>query len=184
MTDKVKVDLLGLRRKGQIEELKKKRNGKDFNLKKVASNRLLGKKDGIDSWFYSKDRNHVYIIGDNGSFVCKLSLDYKGFGEVFEVLRRNKDKQIGYDNELIGIVNEKWESSCETKEVITRNSKVKTFLGARDDEYWDYLICHMLFLNKDSDVYFGISEGFLFAVEPLYDQYFMVGGIVYAPDTI
>lgn len=177
MTDKVKVDLLGLQSEGQIEELKKKRNGKDFNLKKVASNRLLGKKNSIRSWFYSEDGNHVYIIGYNGSFICKLSLDYKGFGAIFELLRRNKDKQAKYGEDMVECINQIWKDCHETSEVITGNDKVKTFLGTRKDEAWDYPVYQMAFLNEDSDVFFGIAKGFLFVVDSLYDQYIAVGAL-------
>lgn len=177
MTDKVKVDLLGLQSEGQIEELKKKRNGKDFNLKKVASNRLLGKKNSIRSWFYSEDENHVYIIGYSGAFICKLSLDYKGFGAIFELLRRNKDKQSEYEEDMVKRINQVWEDCHETKEVIAGNDKVKTFLGTRENESWDYPVYQMAFLNEDSDVYFGIAKGFLFVVDSLYDQYIVVGAL-------
>lgn len=154
--------------------LRDKRNGKAFDLKKLASKNLLGKKDGISYWFYSDDGEFVYIAGVGDLFFCKLSLDYKGFGEIFELLRRNKDKEVKFKKGLAELMDNESSICHKTERVEPTGVKVETFLEKRKNTCWNYPTGQMAFLKNSEYVDVCISNGCLFVCDPVFCQYFAV----------
>lgn len=65
----------------------------------------------------------------------------------------------------------------QAKQVTSSRDGVVTYRDVEKDKEWDYPAYQMAFLKGSEHVSFSISEGFVFVVEPFYDQYIVVGGI-------
>lgn len=146
-----------------------------IDLTEVASERILGRKNGVCRWFYSKDGNYVYIVGCGGRFFCKVSLDYEGFGVIFELLRKNMDKEVAYDYRIAGYISKHKDRIHNTERIGLDMNGNYIYRDTANGKVWHYPPCQLGFIKGRECLGFYAMSDFLLVFDEDNKQYFLVG---------
>ena len=146
-----------------------------IDLTEIASERILGRKDGVCRWFYSNDRNYVYIVGCGCGFFCKLSLDYEGFGAIFELLRKNMNKEVAYDYRIAGYISKHKDCIHNTERIGMDMNGNYIYRDTANGKVRHYPPCQLGFIKDRECLDFYAMSDFLLVFDEDSKQYFLVG---------